>query len=346
MEQPVKSQMLTLIEQLSAPEPRAVEEALLSVLARDCESHFFFPFGSTQSVAAAADTFWRPLVAAFPHYEIRPGVILEGQYEGRRHASMLGFVSGNFLTPFAGVPPTKKLAHLRFGMNLVFQDGCAIGCFVMFDLIDLMDSAGIYPFRAMPGSPGQWLFPPIGREGKNRPDGQKTLAIIREMQAGLPSGPAVVDRASAAAHHSPNWSETMNWFGPAGIGSSRGMAGFRDAHGALFLRAFQDRRGIPRGHGDDIARPGHFCEIGEGAFAMTGGWPNMIGTHAGAQWLGLPPTGREIRMRVADWYRLDRFDRIADNWVMIDIPHILDQMGMDVLAEIPFTTDPTLPRLP
>jgi hypothetical protein len=138
----------------------------------------------------------------------------------------------------------------------------------------------------------------------------------------------------------------MNWFGPAGIGSSRGMEGFRDSHGALFLKAFPDRKGISRAENDAIARAGHFCEVGDGGYAMTAGWPNMEGIHSGGHWLGLPPTGRRVQMRVADWYRLDRTGQIADNWVLIDIPHILDQMGLDIFAELPFVIDPELPRLP
>lgn len=342
-----KHQLSRLVERLSASEPRQVEAALLSALEPQCESHFFHPFGPTRSVEEAAKIFWEPVQKAFPRYEIRPGLILEGEYEGRRHASMLGLLTSNFTQSFLGIPATQKLVHLRIAINLVFEADRerASGCFVMFDLIDLVRVAGVYPFREMPGSPEQWVFAPV-ENGSREPVALPALQVVREMQAGLPDGPAVVDRASAAAHHSPHWSDTMNWFGPAGIGSSRGMEGFRDAHGALFLRAFPDRQGIPRGSGEAIARPGHFSEIGEGAFAMTAGWPNMAATHIGPHWLGLPPTGRKVEMRVADWYRLDRFGRIADNWVLIDIPHILHQIGLDILEDIPFANDPTLSRLP
>ncbi|MER5495411.1 hypothetical protein, partial [Streptomyces sp. NPDC002490] len=63
-------------------------------------------------------------------------------------------------------------------------------------------------------------------------------------------------------------------------------------------------------------------------------------------WLGTPPTGRHITMRVADWYRTDHNNKIIDNWVMIDIPHILHQMGLDLLDDLRYFTDPTLPRWP
>ena len=224
-----------------------------------------------------------------------------------------------------------------------------VRAYVMFDLVDLMRQAGFYPFRRMPGAAEQWPFAPgdcgfsLGEESAS--EGIRTLEIIREMQIGLPAAGKVIDKASAAAAHSPHWAENMNWFGPAGIGSSRGMHGFRDFHGALFLKAFPDRYGIKRDAQGPDDRPGHFCEIGEGRLAMTAGWPAMRGTHSGSQWLGLPPSHAKVEMRVADWYRLTPDNRIADNWVLIDIPHILDQMGLDILDDLRFFVEPQTSRL-
>jgi hypothetical protein len=51
-------------------------------------------------------------------------------------------------------------------------------------------------------------------------------------------------------------------------------------------------------------------------------------------------------MRVADWYRTDDNHLLIDNWVLIDIPHILYQAGLDVLDDLCYFADPTLPRWP
>jgi hypothetical protein len=341
-----KAQLLRLTAELSDAAPDRIEAVLRGHFGAQTSGAYYFPFPDTVGAETAAGSFWVPLRQAFPDFEVRPGLILEGIYEDRRHASLLGFVAGNFLHPFCGIAPTRKLALLRFAMNAIFDGPRISALFVMFDLIELMRVSGRYPFGLMPGSSAEWLLPPAAGPGTQPFRGPDSLAIVREMQHGLPDGPAVVDRASAAAHHSRHWARNMNWFGPAGIGSSRGMDGFRDSHGALFLKAFPDRSGLPRKATGHVAGEGHFCEIGEGPLAMTAGWPNMRGHHTGAGWLGLPPTGREIRMRVADWYRLDENGKLADNWVMIDIPHIVDQMGLDVLEELPFRDDPQLPRLP
>ncbi|MGB6229428.1 MAG: hypothetical protein WBF53_04800 [Litorimonas sp.] len=342
-----KAALLGLLDGLSSAREGADRDALSQYMAPQAIAEFYDPFGSGVGLEEIETAFWAPLKSAFPDYEIRPGLVLEGRYEDRMHASVLGHVIGTFLDPLAYIPPTRKMASLRIGINAVFESEKIVAFFVMVDLIDLMRQAGVYPFRAMPGSDGPWFMPPAETgTGRGEGSGIRTLDIVREMQHGLPDGPAVVDRASAAAHHSPHWAERMNWFGPAGIGSSRGMEGFRDSHGALFLKAFPDRHGLPRAAGTDVGRQGHFCEIGEGRLAMTGGWPNMRAHHRGGHWLGLPPTGCRIDMRVSDWYRLDDANRIVDNWVMMDIPHMLAQMGLDVFEDLPFAANPQRSRLP
>ena len=45
------------------------------------------------------------------------------------------------------------------------------------------------------------------------------------------------------------WHPKMNWYGPAGIGTARRIAGFRHWHQIPFLKALPDRRVILSGHG-------------------------------------------------------------------------------------------------
>ena len=55
----------------------------------------------------------------------------------------------------------------------------------------------------------------------------------------------------------------------------------------------------------------------------------MRATHSG-DYLGAPATHRPIGMRVMDWWRVTD-ETIAENWVLIDLPELLLQMGVDVL---------------
>jgi hypothetical protein len=38
-------------------------------------------------------------------------------------------------------------------------------------------------------------------------------------------------------------------------------------------------------------------------------------------------------MRVADWWRCEN-GLLTENWVLIDLPHLLFQMGVDVFAQL------------
>lgn len=331
----------------------APEGGILAVLERychpDCRWEIFHPFNRIDGLADAAEQFWAPLKRAIPDYEQRLGVVIAGDYEGREQVSTLGHVMGSFEGKWLTIPPTHNLAFLRFGFNAVVRDGRFAKAYILLDIPDLMRQAGLYPLRRMPGASEQWPMPPIASgatlDQVELAQGAQTLAIVREMQLGLPKQGDPMDQSSAASRHSKRWHENMNWYGPAGIGSMRRMRGFRDFHGALFLQAFPDRAGIARDASGPEDGPGHYTRLGDGRFAVTGGWPSIYATHTGGQWLGLPPSGRKVEMRVADWYRLDRDEKIVDNWVMMDIPHMLDQMGLDILDDLQYFADPALSRL-
>ena len=78
--------------------------------------------------------------------------------------------------------------------------------------------------------------------------------------------------------------------------------------------------------------------IGDGDYAVTGGWGHLLATHSGVDWLGLAPTGVVVHMRVMDFYRCDTDDAsvtsLREDRVPIDIPHVLLQMGVDVFGRM------------
>ena len=314
----------------------------------DCVWNVFHPFDRLEGNAAAASVF-DGLRAALPDLEYRSGFVLGGRYEDRAMVSSLGHLMGTLDHAWLGIPPTHGLVFLRLGFHATVRDGKIGRAWVQFDVLDLMLQAGVYPFRRSPGSDAQWPLPPCDTGATaiaaDPVRGADTMRIVHEMQVGLP-GPHAETREELTARHSPHWHPNMNWYGPCGIGSTRGLRGFRNYHGALFLQAFPDRHGFPRAPGADEDAAGHFIQVGDGNFAVTGGSPSLRGTHSGPEWLGLPPTGRVIEMRVSDWYRLDAEARIVDNWVMIDVPHMLAQMGLDIFHDVAFVADRGRERWP
>jgi predicted ester cyclase len=336
-----------LLAELAAVAPGGAEEVLGRYCHQDVVWEVFHPFNSLRGVREAAEVFWEPLKASFPDYEQRLGLVIGDTYEGRDVVSTLGNLMGTHAGDWIGIPSTHALTFLRFGTNTVVRDGKIAKMYILLDIVDVLRQTGHYPLRTMPGSAEQWPLPPLPHTTAHHTDlGTTTLRIIREMQSGLASGEELKDLAATRSRHSPHWHENMNWYGPAGIGSTRGQRGFLDYHGALFIQAFPDRTGYPRDPDGPEHQPGHYIQAGDGHYAVTGGWPSLHGTHTGGAWLGTPPTGRHITMRVADWYRTDHNNKIIDNWVMIDIPDILHQMGLDILDDLRYFTNPTLPRWP
>lgn len=345
-----KQLVVRFLDELSVAEG----DGIAAVLDRYCEPdaawRIFHPFNLCEGSEQVRERFWAPLKDAFPDYEQRHHFVIANAYEDRGWVSTLGHVMGSFMAEWIGIPPSFGLTFLRFGFNAWVRDGKIAKAYILLDVLDVMRQAGFYPLRKMPGSPEQWPGAPassgadaIGWDGEK---GADTLRIIREMQMGLAQGKDLQDLAKARGNHSPHWHDNMNWYGPAGVGSSRGQRGFLDYHGALFIQAFPDRRGIVREHEGPEDRDGHYIRAGDGRFAVTAGWPSLYGTHLGGGWLGVPPSGKQVEMRVADWYRIDADDKIIDNWVMIDTLHLLDQFGLDVFEDLKFIADPSLPRWP
>ena len=74
------------------------------------------------------------------------------------------------------------------------------------------------------------------------------------------------------------------WYGPSGIGTARGLDGFVDHHQLPFRLTFKDR---------DYWKIGHYIEIGDGNYSMTGGWHSIQCVHGSSDWLGYEPTQKK-----------------------------------------------------
>ena len=74
---------------------------------------------------------------------------------------------------------------------------------------------------------------------------------------------------------------------------------------------------------------------------MTGGWHSIDAVHGEKDWLGYDATQKSVTMRVMDFYLHDE-GLIRENWVPIDILHILKQIDVDVLNLIKEKNDNTI----
>lgn len=76
----------------------------------------------------------------------------------------------------------------------------------------------------------------------------------------------------------------------------------------------------------------HFTRFGEGNYSCSGGWPSLTGINV-KSFLEQEPTGDRVFMRVCDWWRREG-DLLVENWVFVDVPHVLKQLGFDLFADL------------
>ena len=120
------------------------------------------------------------------------------------------------------------------------------------------------------------------------------------------------------------WHKDMIWYGPCGIGTSKSLEGFIDMHQLPFRKSFSQR---------DYFKLGHYCEIGDGKFSLCAGWHSLDANYGKNDWLGYTAENQNVTMRVMDFYHHDE-GKIRENWVPIDIAHILKQIGVDIFELI------------
>jgi predicted ester cyclase len=109
------------------------------------------------------------------------------------------------------------------------------------------------------------------------------------------------------------FAETFRWMGNAGCGTKHGLREFQENWQRPFQAAFSDKVCI------DEAR------IAQGEWCAAFGRQEAI--HSG-EFMGIPPTGKRVEIRYMDfWHVVD--GKIADNWVMVDFPSVMRQLGVD-----------------
>lgn len=260
------------------------------------------------------------LGSAFPDLEWRVTIEVAGRDgHGQMWVGQCGYWCGTFAAPFLDIPPTQRMAAMRFHDFVRVDGGRVVEVQALWDLPEMMMQAGVWPLSPSLGR--EWQVPaPATQDGlRVAGDGTAALAIVGDMLAGLGNDPAGTPREVMARF----WQEGCSWYGPSGIGTARGIDGFRKHHQAPFLGAMPDRIGL--------VEAGHF--FAEGDYVGFTAWPGMECTLSGGTWLGLPGAGQALTMRSLDFWRVEN-GKIAENWVLVDMLHIYDQLGVDVLARM------------
>lgn len=321
----IKSLLAPLQRSMETFESALVNKAMAAAFAAKANIRMCHPFGDLTGPKALFDRCYAPLLNAMPDLERRDMIVMAGTTaEGQDWIGCMGNYMGTFVAPFLDIPPTGRLAHMRYHEFFRIEDGRIAELQAIWDIPELMMQAGAWPMAPQLGA---YLCTPAPMSGDGLTVSGNGTAAFEHVVAMLE------DLCSYPANPDPKvmqlekyWHPRFNWYGPAGIGTARGISGFRNWHQIPFLRGMPDRKLDAMG---DLMS--HW--IGEGDYVCETGWPNMRLTLSHDGWMGIAPAGKEVLLRSLDFWRLEN-GLIRENWVLVDLLDLYAQVGVDVFARL------------
>jgi hypothetical protein len=328
--QAAKALVRALHSNLATATPDTVAQVLEQHMSADVDWRAVHPFDRQTGPGAAADCFWAPFLTAFSRLQRREDIFFAGRnqidgFVGTWVCSM-GHLMGLFDAPFLGIPPTRKIAMLRYAEFHRVEHGKIVQTALFVDLLHLMLQAGINPLLAdQTGAhlvqPGPMTHDGLLFDPQSETEGHKTLHRINMMIGSIDEANAAAAPLPPAEELAQNWHDDMLWWGPAGIGATYTIPRYIEQHQRPFRQRISDR-----------TFNGHICRMAEGSFGGFFGWPNLTLSNTG-DFIGIPSGEVRADMRVVDIYRRSG-DKLAENWIFIDILHFMKMQGVDVLADL------------
>lgn len=320
----LKASLAPLFKALETASRDTLPPALTAAFAPDARVRLCHPLGDVTGAAGLHDRALAPLLAAMPDLERRDMIVLAGTTpEGQDWVGCMGNYMGTFVAPFLDIRPTGHLAHMRYHEYFRLEGGSIVEMQAIWDIPELMMQAGVWPMGPQLGAFITTPAPMSGDGLTASGDGSATMAHVLAMLTALCKHPADPDPKVMEMHR--YWHPRFNWYGPAGIGTMRGISGFRNWHQIPFLGAMPDR-GLDSG-----GLMSHW--FAEGAYVCETGWPNMRLSITNDGWLGIAPAGQRITLRSLDFWRMEA-GLIRENWVLVDLLDMWAQIGVDVLGRM------------
>ena len=305
---------------------------LVNLYHEEAQFNGFHPINEIKGIEEIKNKYLLPLKKAFPDLERRNNLVIGGSFRNKVFVSFISHLTGTFSNEWLGIEPTNKTIYLRTCEAHEIVNNKIIKSYTLIDTVDFIRQTGYWPINKSLGIEGMWPSPITG-DGENYQNLDKelslqnlnkSLAMQRSLNIKPENEPGLSkDQIKEKLIDHPQrkyWHSKMMWYGPSGIGTARGLEGFVDHHQLPFRLTFKER---------DYWKIGHYIEIGDGNYSMTGGWHSIQCVHGSSDWLGYEPTYKKITMRVMDFY-LNHEGLIRENWVPIDIAHILNQIGIDI----------------
>lgn len=317
-----------LIKRLTAAqydfESANVQHVLNTTFHSSAKVQLCFPMENLAGAGELYSEALAPLHEAFSDLERRDTIIVSAVAGNADWVGCCGYYTGCFSKPWLRIPPTGHQAAMRFHEFYRIEDGLIVEMQAIWDIPELMMQAGAWPMAPSLGR--EWQVPgPATQDGLNDLPSdeflsQSSLKLVGDMCDALGQYAQGGVEAMALEKY---WHPKCSWYGPAGIGTGRGISGFRNWHQIPFLNGMPDRVGD--------AHAGHF--FSEDNYVGFTAWPGMTATISDNGWMGIAPAGQEITLRSLDFWRCEN-GLIKENWVLVDLLSIYNQIGVDVLGRM------------
>ncbi|EEX09709.1 conserved hypothetical protein [Ruegeria lacuscaerulensis ITI-1157] len=319
-----KKLILAFHDALDDTDAAGVGQIIEQFCAPDLLWRGFHPFHEIDGAKAVAETFWQPLKHGLKRMQNRMDIFFAGRNALTETDEVwvvsMGHLMGLFDAPWLGIPPTGKLAFLRYCAFYRVAGGKITETAMYFDIPHLMVQAGLNPFPPQTAAhlvqPGPRTHDGLLIDDQPVVEGQKTLALINAMISDLGQWNSGLTLEEELAR---TWHDDMLWWGPEGIGATYTIPRYAKQHSGPFRAGFAER-----------SKTRHICRMAEGHYGGFFGWPNFTAVPTGG-FMGMPATGKPGEFRVIDIYRRAG-DKLAENWVFIDLLHFWNQQGVDILA--------------
>ncbi|WP_085902058.1 ester cyclase [Kiloniella majae] len=311
--------------ELDAPNAR-----INDVLKRHTNSSYlwrgFHPFNELRGASEVTETFWHPLRTALTSLQRREDIFFAGHNyidDARTNwVVSMGHLMGLFDQSFLNIPPTGKMIFLRYCEFHRIEDGKIVETAMYFDIPHFARQAGIQFFPLQTAAhlvqPGPLTHDGLLYESQPKEAGELTLSTINAMISDLGQWD---NELSLEDELRQTWHEDMIWWGPEGIGATYTIPRYAKQHSSPFRAGFTDRSPTT-----------HIARLAEGNYGGFFGWPNFTARPTGG-FMGMPETNKPGEFRVIDIYRRSD-NKLAENWVFIDLLHFWKCQGLDILKQL------------
>lgn len=318
-----KRAVLAGLRRLARADGDDIRRAADAIFAPDAAYIAGCPVDQMHGLDEIVERHLAPMKRALPDLERRDDILIGGRWTDGDWISATGYYYGTFANEWFGLEPTNQWLYVRFGEFYRVAEGRIVDAYTMIDWVDVFRQLGINPLRRALGVEGL-CPPPLEQDGLvlRDADPAESEGSLKLVEAMIFEGMWAFDGVNHESMRFHDfWVPDMMWYGPGGIGTTRGVDNFYRYHEGPFNEAWPDFKG-----GNHVAR------FGDGPFTCSTGWPSIRATHTGGDFLGLAPSHKAITMRVMDWWRRDG-DRLSENWIFIDLPDLFRQLDRDLFAE-------------